>query len=87
MQGYNCVMVYNKTIDKLLMCRRLKDPYMGLINLVGGKIEKNENGLEAAYRELQEETGIARDDIKLKHVMDFTYYYQSGADKALWRIG
>ena len=55
------------------MCKRVKDPYKGLYNMVGGKIEKGENGLDAAYRELYEETGITREDIKLVHLMDFSY--------------
>lgn len=76
MQGYNVILVYNVHLDKLLMCKREKDPYKGLYNLVGGKIEFGENGLNAAYRELYEETGISKDDINLKHLMDFKYYYQ-----------
>jgi 8-oxo-dGTP diphosphatase len=74
MQGYNCIMVYNKALDRLLMCKRKKDPYLGMSNLVGGKIEPGEDGLSAAYRELWEETGISREDITLTHLMDFTYY-------------
>lgn len=76
MQGYNVILVYNMDLDKLLMCKRKKDPYKGLYNLVGGKIELGENGFNAAYRELYEETGISKDDIILKHLMDFKYYYQ-----------
>ncbi|MED5017369.1 NUDIX hydrolase [Paenibacillus chibensis] len=76
MQGYNVLMIYNTGMDQILMCRRLKDPYKGLSNLVGGKIEEGEVGLEAAYRELFEETNISKDDITLHHVMDFTYYLQ-----------
>ncbi|WP_317979007.1 NUDIX hydrolase [Paenibacillus glycanilyticus] len=77
MQGYNVLMVYSRDMDKLLMCRRLKDPYKGLSNLVGGKIEPGETGVDAAYRELAEETGITREDIALAHVMDFKYYLQN----------
>jgi len=77
MQGYNVVMIYSKDMDRLLMCRRLKDPYKGLSNLVGGKIEAGEHGMDAAYRELLEETGISRDEVTLHHVMDFTYYLQN----------
>ncbi|MEC0373335.1 NUDIX hydrolase [Paenibacillus chibensis] len=76
MQRYNVLMIYNTEMDQILMCRRLKDPYKGLSNLVGGKIEEGEVGLEAAYRELFEETNISKDDITLHHVMDFTYYIQ-----------
>ena len=60
MQGYNCIMVYNASREKLLFCKRMKDPYKGKLNLVGGKMEPGEDGLAAAYRELEEETGIVR---------------------------
>jgi 8-oxo-dGTP diphosphatase len=70
--GLNVIWVFNPTRDKVLMCKRHKEPYMGLYNLVGGKIESDEDGITAAYRELREETGIT--DIELRHLMDFTYY-------------
>lgn len=73
MQGYNLIAVYNETLDRLLMCRRKKDPYKGLSNFVGGKIETGEDGMHAAYRELWEETSITKEDITLIHLMDFTY--------------
>ena len=73
MQGYNLIAVYNKKCDRLLMCVRKKQPYLGLSNLVGGKIEKGEESLSAAYRELAEETSITKEDIILTRLMDFTY--------------
>lgn len=69
----NCIAVFNKECTKLLMCVRRKDPYKGLSNLVGGKVEIGEDGMDAAYRELFEETSIIKDDIKLTHLMDFVY--------------
>ena len=77
MQGYNCIMVFNLNGDKILFCKRTKNPYKGLYNLVGGKIEKDEDGFEAAYRELREETGIESNRIQLNHMMDLTYYNQN----------
>ncbi|SCW81909.1 8-oxo-dGTP diphosphatase [Paenibacillus tianmuensis] len=77
MQGYNVLMIYNTSMDQLLMCKRLKDPYKGLSNLVGGKIESGETGIESAYRELLEETSITKEDVSLHHVMDFKYYMQN----------
>ena len=74
MQGYNVLMIYNKDMDRLLMCKRLKKPYKGLSNLVGGKIEIGEPGIESAYRELFEETNISKENITLHHLMDFKYY-------------
>ncbi len=76
MTGYNCIMVYSPDKSRILMCKRVKEPYLGLYNLVGGHIEDGEDGISAAYRELFEETGIKETDIELKHLMDFTYYNQ-----------
>lgn len=70
----NIIVLYNKDEDKLLMCLRSKDPYKGLYNLVGGKIEEGEEGIDGAYRELEEETGINKKDIILTHLMDFEYF-------------
>lgn len=77
MKGYNVIAVFNETADQWLMCRRKKNPFKGLSNLVGGKIEEGEDGMTAAYRELQEETGITKDNIELHHLADFTYYYSN----------
>ena len=38
----NVILVYNKSEDKILMCKRAKEPYKGKYNLVGGKVEPNE---------------------------------------------
>ncbi len=73
MKKLNVILVYNKEEDKILMCKREKAPYKGKLNLVGGKVEQNEDELHAAYRELQEETGITEHDITLTHMMNFQY--------------
>ena len=65
--------VFDKDRKNILMCLRSKDPYKGLYNLNGGKIEPGEDDLESAYRELFEETGVSKDDIKLIHFMDVNY--------------
>ncbi len=75
MIGYNAIVVFNEDADKMLMCKRRHNPYKGLSNFVGGKIEDNESGLDAAYRELEEETAITKNDIALSHLMDFTYHF------------
>lgn len=76
MQGYNVIVVLDEKEKKLLMCKRTKNPYKDLLNFVGGKIEPKENGFNAAYRELKEESGITNEDITLIHIMDFTYHIQ-----------
>ena len=60
MKKFNVILVYNKDDNKILMCKRKK-------------VEKNEEELNAAYRELQEETGITNNDIKLTNIMNFQY--------------
>lgn len=47
---------------------------MGQLNFVGGKVEPGEDPDQAAYRELQEETGITRKQIWLFRLMDIRYY-------------
>ena len=74
MQGYNLIVVFDERRERVLLCRRRKEPYKGLLNFVGGKIEPGEEGLAAAYRELREETGLTEADISLFHFMDLTYY-------------
>lgn len=68
------IVVFNETADKVLMCKRRKNPYKELLNFVGGKINPGEDSLCAAYRELEEETAIEKGDISLVHFMDSTYY-------------
>lgn len=74
----NLIVVFNKKLDKALFCIRAKEPYKGLYNFVGGKVEKGEDNDTAAYRELFEETGISNKDIELEHFMDLNYFkYQN----------
>jgi 8-oxo-dGTP diphosphatase len=72
----NCIVVFDKYKEKLLFCKRAKPPYKDLLNFVGGKLEPGESSETAAYRELYEETGISRKNIKLYRLMDMTYYQQ-----------
>ena len=72
----NCIVVFNKDKDKVLFCKRKKEPFKDRLNFVGGKVEPGETSEDAAYRELQEETGINRRQIRLFRLMDLTYYYQ-----------
>ena len=73
MKKLNVIIVYDKNEENILMCKRSKEPYKGLFNLVGGKVEENENEMDAAYRELEEETGIKSADIKFTHIMNMQY--------------
>ena len=80
---YNCIVVFNKARDAVLFCKRVKDPYKGLYNFVGGKVEPGEDSEAAAYRELEEETGITRRQLQIYRLMDIRYYHQ-GFDLELY---
>lgn len=73
MKKMNVIVVFDKNLEKTLMCKRTKEPYIGMYNLVAGKIEKENDGLNEAYRELEEETNIKKKDIDLIHFMNLSY--------------
>ena len=73
MKKMNVIVVFDTKLENTLMWKRTKEPYMGMYNLVGGKIEKENDGLNEAYRELKEETNIKKADIELIHFMNLTY--------------
>lgn len=74
MRKLNLIAVYRADGRQLLMCRRRKEPYRGLLNLVGGKVEPGETDEAAAYRELFEETALTAADIRLIPVMELRYF-------------
>ena len=78
----NVILVFDREKKNILMCRRRKPPYKGLLNLVGGKVEPGEEREHAAYRELREETAITREDITLDNIVNFTYPHKSDGAEA-----
>ena len=73
MKKYNVIVIFDKEMKQTLMCKRTKEPYMGMYNLVGGKIKKENDGLNEAYRELEEETNISKADVSLIYFMNVEY--------------
>lgn len=53
----NAVRIFVVVNNKVL-CIRYKEENIGYIDIPGGKIEEGETGVEAAIREVKEETGI-----------------------------
>lgn len=74
MRKLNLIVVFSENMDRVLFCIRAKEPYKGMYNFVGGKVEEGESNDFAAYRELYEETGISKEDIELDHFMDLNYF-------------
>ena len=61
--------VFNHDSSELLLMRRKKDPYNGLINGIGGKVDQGESVSSAMDREFNEETGYTTKDILHKEFM------------------
>lgn len=68
----------------ILLQKRLKHPYYGYWGFISGKIRKGELPLEAAKRELLEETGLHAKSFQFKginHKMDYNKQGEILADK------
>jgi 8-oxo-dGTP diphosphatase len=74
MKRYVVGFVFDYDMKNVLMLNRIKDPYKGKFNGVGGKIENNELPYQAMIRELEEETGYLESDmIKNEHLMTIIF--------------
>lgn len=59
MQKYVLIHARQQNTDKVLLVHKNRPAWQkGRLNLVGGKVEKNETEVSAAMRELKEETGL-----------------------------
>lgn len=63
--------------DKILCQERLKEPFYGYWGFPSGKINFGWNPLECAIRDLEEETGLAPKNVKLKTI-SFQKTYDDG---------
>lgn len=70
----NLAIVFNPEHTHVLMCLRQTEPYKGLYNFVGGKVEVDETSMDAVYRELFEETGITRENVLLQPLFTTQYF-------------
>ncbi|MDQ0348577.1 NUDIX hydrolase [Ancylobacter vacuolatus] len=65
--------------EQMLLVRRANPPDQGLWGFPGGRIEPGETHLDAALRELHEETGLHADLPRLLTVLDFIEHGPDGA--------
>lgn len=73
MQEYVLGFAFSKDKQRVLLIKKKRPEWQkGLLNGIGGKIEKNETAYDAMIREFQEETGIVteHDDWTIYSVME-----------------
>jgi|LGOV01.1.fsa_nt_gb 8-oxo-dGTP diphosphatase len=63
MKNYCIGFIFDSSLENMLMLKRLKKPFRGKLNGVGGKIEKGETRDQAMLREFLEETPIDKNEI------------------------
>ena len=76
--------------QKVLIIQRANPPFAGLWSLPGGRVEAGETVVDAAHRELFEETGIKADLKKLLGVYNLTYRdgtYMIACYMGRWKSG
>lgn len=59
--------------NKILMINRIKSPFMGMWNALGGHKEESESVDSCAVREIYEESGIKVDNVELYSVSTWNY--------------
>ena len=64
MKKYVLVLLFNEDMSKILLMERKKNPYLGLYNGIGGKIENDETVFECCKRETIEEINITLNNPK-----------------------
>lgn len=68
-----CVLSYVKEGDKVLLINKKQGIGKGLVNGPGGHIELEETAIEAAYRELEEETGYTTENLEYVGTLNFQF--------------
>ncbi len=66
-----------KDDDTLLLHKKPKQPYMGLLNMIGGKLHEGELASEAAMREVKEKTGVTIISPRLAGIFEILIFNDS----------
>lgn len=65
LQPYTVIVLLNGDGSKVLLTKKDRTAFAGMLNGVGGKIERGESPEEGAYREIREETSLLPDDVEM----------------------
>lgn len=74
----SATLCFVKYKEKLLMINRIKPPFMGLWNAVGGHLLEGESAEDCAIREVFEESGIKVKNAVLQSVFTWNYDDETG---------
>jgi len=64
----NICLIFNEKFTKVILIKRIKDPFKGKLNGIGGKLNYRESSLKGMLREIKEELGVA---MKKEHLKKF----------------
>lgn len=64
-QPYTVIVLLNGDGSKVLLTKKDRTSFAGMLNGVGGKIEVGEAPMDGAYREIKEETALEPEDIEM----------------------
>jgi NAD+ diphosphatase len=67
------IVLYTQDTKQLLLARRARKPELGKLDFIGGFLDVGETFEDAVYRELAEESGLARSDIGVLQYITSTY--------------
>jgi 8-oxo-dGTP diphosphatase len=76
-----CILVKSKNSYKILLIKRGKQPFINHYALPGGNIDENEQPIDAAVRELKEETNLIINTRELKYVGYFDKPWRDSRNK------
>lgn len=91
MKRYVVGFIFDEYLNFVMMLKRNKNPYLGYMNGIGGKIEEKDALFDlpdrdyAMLREMEEETGLSKDKIK-KYTYLMTINYPHGIELNIYSI-
>lgn len=70
------IIPYSAGWKQVLLAKRAKEPYKGSYDTIGGYMQAGETPEQAAFREIQEETGIRTTMIELVRIIPATSVWE-----------